>query len=56
MSDELGDTTSPYISKSGYDLGPLPLAERETLARRLSPEERHILLITVRSARSAGRS
>ena len=44
MTDELGATTSPYISKSGYDLGPLPLAKRNELAEKLSPEERHILL------------
>jgi peptide-methionine (R)-S-oxide reductase len=44
MSDELGTTTTPFISKSGYDLGPLPLDERERLAARLTPEERHVLL------------
>jgi peptide-methionine (R)-S-oxide reductase len=44
MSDELGDTTSPYISKSGYELGPLSPAERDRLAEKLTPEERHILL------------
>ena len=44
MTDELGATTTPYISKSGYDLGPLPLAKRDELAQKLSPEERHILL------------
>lgn len=44
MSDELGTTTSPYISKSGHELGPLPLAEIERLAAKLTPEERHILL------------
>jgi peptide-methionine (R)-S-oxide reductase len=43
MSDELGTTTTPFISTSGYDLGPLPLEERERLAERLTPEERHIL-------------
>ena len=31
-------------SKSGYDLGPLAPAERERLARDLSPEERRVLL------------
>lgn len=31
-------------SASGYDLGPLDAAERERLARRLSPEERRVLL------------
>ncbi len=44
MSDELGTTTTPFISKSGYDLGPLPSEERERLAQKLTPEERHILL------------
>jgi len=44
MTDELGATTSPYISKSGYDLGPLPIAKRDELAAKLTPEERHILL------------
>jgi peptide-methionine (R)-S-oxide reductase len=44
MSDELGDTTSPYISKSGHDLGPLARPERDRLAAKLTPEERHILL------------
>ena len=31
-------------SKSGFDLGPLPAAERERLARGLSREERRVLL------------
>ena len=44
MSDELGTTTTPFISKSGYDLGPIPHEERERLAEKLTPEERHILL------------
>jgi peptide-methionine (R)-S-oxide reductase len=44
MSDELGTTTTPFISKSGYDLGPISHAERERLAEKLTPEERHILL------------
>ena len=44
MSDELGTTTTPFISKSGYDLGPLPHEEPERLAQKLTPEERHILL------------
>ena len=37
-------TVMATISKSGYDLGPLPTAEREHLARDLSAEERRILL------------
>ena len=44
MSDELGTTTTPFISKSGYDLGPLPFEERERLAEKLTPEEWHVLL------------
>jgi peptide-methionine (R)-S-oxide reductase len=44
MSDELGTTTTPFISKSGHDLGPISPAEREQLAAKLTPEERHILL------------
>jgi peptide-methionine (R)-S-oxide reductase len=44
MTDELGTTTTPYVSKSGYDLGPLPLDKRDALAARLTPDERHILL------------
>jgi peptide-methionine (R)-S-oxide reductase len=31
-------------SKSGFDLGPLPAAQRERLARGLSQEERRVLL------------
>jgi peptide-methionine (R)-S-oxide reductase len=31
-------------SPSGYDLTPLPAAEREGLAQKLTPEERHVLL------------
>jgi len=31
-------------SASGYDLGPLPAAEIDRLAQKLTPEERHILL------------
>jgi peptide-methionine (R)-S-oxide reductase len=34
----------PRQSKSGYDLIPLPAAERERLAAGLTPEERRILL------------
>jgi peptide-methionine (R)-S-oxide reductase len=44
MSDELGDTTSPYVSSSGHNIAPLPAAEIEKLAQKLTPEERHILL------------
>jgi peptide-methionine (R)-S-oxide reductase len=44
MTDELGTTTSPYISPSGYDLGPLPPTEIRRLAEKLTPEERQILL------------
>lgn len=38
------DPGSPTRSSSGYDLTPLPGGERERLARRLTPEERRILL------------
>ena len=31
-------------SKSGFDVGPLPSAQRERLARGLSQEERRVLL------------
>jgi peptide-methionine (R)-S-oxide reductase len=31
-------------SSSGYDLRPLSQTERETLARSLTPEERHVIL------------
>jgi peptide-methionine (R)-S-oxide reductase len=44
MSDELGDTTSPYVSTSGHDIAPLPAVEIEKLAKKLTEEERHILL------------
>jgi peptide-methionine (R)-S-oxide reductase len=44
MSDELGDTTSPYVSATGYDIAPLPAAEIQKLAQKLTPEERHVLL------------
>jgi peptide-methionine (R)-S-oxide reductase len=32
------------LSASGYDVGPLPKAEIERLAKKLTPEERQILL------------
>ena len=35
---------SVSASKSGFDLGPLPKADRERLARGLSREERRVLL------------
>lgn len=37
-------TEGPVRSGSGYDLTPLSVEERERLARRLTPEERSILL------------
>ena len=44
MSDELGSTTAPErVSHSGYDLGPISAEERNELAARLTPEERHVL-------------
>ena len=37
-------TPVPEISGSGYDLRALPRPQRESLARSLTPEERHVLL------------
>ncbi len=34
----------PRTSQAGYDLTPLPAAEKERLASQLSPEERQVLL------------
>jgi peptide-methionine (R)-S-oxide reductase len=39
-----GGTATPRRSPSGYDLGPIGAAEREELAKKLSPDERRILL------------
>src|SRR5262245_55772405 len=36
--------TVPARSASGYDLRPLPTAERDRLAAKLSPEERYVIL------------
>jgi peptide-methionine (R)-S-oxide reductase len=45
MTDELGATTAPdLLSASGYDLRPIRGDQRDRLAAKLSPEERHILL------------
>lgn len=44
MTDELSATTSPYMSASGYDLGPISMAKRAELAERLTPAEREVLL------------
>jgi peptide-methionine (R)-S-oxide reductase len=38
------ETAGPHRSKSGHDLTPLRGAERDRLAAKLTPEERHILL------------
>jgi peptide-methionine (R)-S-oxide reductase len=38
------DPQTPYRSAAGYDLTPISQAERERLARRLTEEERHVLL------------
>lgn len=35
---------NPNLSASGHDLTPLPAAERERLAARLSPEERRVMV------------
>ncbi|MHB1951773.1 MAG: peptide-methionine (R)-S-oxide reductase, partial [Acidiferrobacteraceae bacterium] len=37
------ETKEPVRSASGYDLTPLPAAERERLAQHLTPEERRVL-------------
>jgi len=42
MTETLG--AAKTISASGYDITPLPRAERDRLAAKLTPEERHILL------------
>jgi peptide-methionine (R)-S-oxide reductase len=43
MTETRSDSPGPR-SASGYDLTPLPQPERERLARRLSAEERRVLL------------
>jgi peptide-methionine (R)-S-oxide reductase len=40
----LAGAITPRLSQSGHDVTPLPPAEIERLAARLTPEERHILL------------
>src|SRR2546423_387894 len=40
----LAGAITPILSQSGHDITPLPAAEIERLAKRLTPEERHILL------------
>ena len=44
MTTDTNPAATPHTSASGYDLGPLPPAEIERLAARLSPEERRVLL------------
>ena len=44
MTTDTQTTATPRKSASGYDLGPLPPAEIDRLAARLSPEERRVLL------------
>lgn len=34
---------APNLSASGYDIAPISTAERDELAARLTPEERHVL-------------
>ena len=40
----LAGSVTPRLSQSGHDITPLPPAEVERLAKKLTPEERHILL------------
>jgi peptide-methionine (R)-S-oxide reductase len=44
MTQTRAPASRPVVSASGYELGPLPPAEIERLAQKLTPEERHILL------------
>jgi peptide-methionine (R)-S-oxide reductase len=44
MTQSPSPASHAVVSASGYDLGPLPPAEIERLAEKLTPEERHILL------------
>ena len=43
-TDQTAAATQKQISPSGYDITPLSRAERDKLAARLTPEERHVLL------------
>lgn len=40
----MSDTHASHRSASGYDVAPLAPQERDRLAEKLSPEERHVLL------------
>ena len=40
----LAGSVTPRLSQSGHDITPLPPAEVERLAKKLTSEERHILL------------
>ena len=40
----LAGSVTPRLSQSGHDITPLPPAEVERLAKKLTAEERHILL------------
>jgi peptide-methionine (R)-S-oxide reductase len=44
MTQTPSPASHAVISASGYDLGPLPAAEIERLAAKLTPEERRVLL------------
>jgi peptide-methionine (R)-S-oxide reductase len=44
MTQTPAPASHPAVSASGYELGPLPPAEIDRLAQKLTPEERHILL------------
>ena len=37
------NASTKKVSASGYDITPIPTAERDQLAARLTPEERHVL-------------
>ncbi|WP_414833269.1 peptide-methionine (R)-S-oxide reductase MsrB [Afifella sp. YEN Y35] len=44
MTDTAAQTDGQHVSQSGYDLTPIRGAERDKLAEKLTPEERHIML------------
>ncbi|MGH6926344.1 MAG: peptide-methionine (R)-S-oxide reductase MsrB [Propylenella sp.] len=44
MAQTSAPASHPVMSASGYELGPLPAAEIERLAQKLTPDERSILL------------
>ena len=56
------NASTKKVSASGYDITPIPTAERDQLAARLTPEERHVLFehgtqaltLAAKSVRPAG--